>query len=202
MNCMARCWTSPRLPPWRTASSPGTASSSGITPSRRRFSTSTASSARWRRSCGPGCSRARSRSTSCSTSDLPHVRGDRVELQQVLLNLILNSIEAMETVDPRSRRITIDTRLTAERHEVAQGNTCMRCRRRSGTRARGLKKPTSIDSSRPSTRPSPAEQVSASPSADSSSKHTRGGSGPNRARVAGRPSASRCRWPPAGRCGR
>jgi PAS domain S-box-containing protein len=53
-------------------------------------------------------------------SDLPHVRGDRVELQQVLLNLILNSIEAMETVDRRSRRITIDTRLTAERHEGAQ----------------------------------------------------------------------------------
>ncbi len=52
-------------------------------------------------------------------SDLPNVRGDRVELQQVLLNLILNSIEAMETVDPRSRRITIETRLTAERHEVA-----------------------------------------------------------------------------------
>lgn len=44
--------------------------------------------------------------------DTPPVRGDRVELQQVLLNLLLNGIEALETVDPRSRRITIDTRLT------------------------------------------------------------------------------------------
>jgi signal transduction histidine kinase len=50
-------------------------------------------------------------------NNLPPVRGDRVELQQVLLNLLLNGIEAMETVDPRSRRITIETRLTGE-HQV------------------------------------------------------------------------------------
>jgi PAS domain S-box-containing protein len=53
-------------------------------------------------------------------NNLPHVRGDRVELQQVLLNMILNGIEAMESVDPRSRRITVETRLTSERHDVAQ----------------------------------------------------------------------------------
>ena len=53
-------------------------------------------------------------------NNLPHVRGDRVELQQVLLNLLLNGIEALETVDARSRRITIETRLTAARHEVTQ----------------------------------------------------------------------------------
>jgi len=45
---------------------------------------------------------------------LPLVTGDRVQLLQVLLNLFLNSIEAMETVDPRSRRLTIDARLTGE----------------------------------------------------------------------------------------
>jgi two-component system sensor kinase FixL len=45
---------------------------------------------------------------------LPLVAGDRVELQQVLLNLLVNSIEAMEAVDPRSRSLTIETALTGE----------------------------------------------------------------------------------------
>src|SRR5207245_2271961 len=31
--------------------------------------------------------------------DLPHVTGDRVQLQQVMMNLVLNSIEAMKGVD-------------------------------------------------------------------------------------------------------
>ena len=44
---------------------------------------------------------------------LPPVAGDRVELQQVLLNLFVNSIEAMETVAPRTRRLTIETRRSA-----------------------------------------------------------------------------------------
>jgi PAS domain S-box-containing protein len=38
---------------------------------------------------------------------LPPIDGDRVELQQVLLNLIANSIEAMESVEPRLRAIWI-----------------------------------------------------------------------------------------------
>ena len=44
--------------------------------------------------------------------DLPEVLGDRVELQQVLLNLVLNAIEAMGGVDPSSRRLWIQTCLT------------------------------------------------------------------------------------------
>jgi signal transduction histidine kinase len=44
---------------------------------------------------------------------LPAVRGDRVQLQQVLLNLIMNSIEAMTPVTDRPRELE----LTAERHE-------------------------------------------------------------------------------------
>jgi signal transduction histidine kinase len=32
-------------------------------------------------------------------TDLPQILGDRVELQQIIMNLILNSIEAMKDVD-------------------------------------------------------------------------------------------------------
>jgi PAS domain S-box-containing protein len=39
--------------------------------------------------------------------NLPHVSGDRVELQQVLLNLVMNSIEAMSKVEDERRVLTI-----------------------------------------------------------------------------------------------
>ena len=41
---------------------------------------------------------------------LPRVVGDRVQLQQVLLNLIVNAIEAMSTVHDRPRELTIVSR--------------------------------------------------------------------------------------------
>ena len=41
---------------------------------------------------------------------LPRVEGDRVQLQQVLLNLIMNAIEAMSGVDDRPRELTIVSR--------------------------------------------------------------------------------------------
>ena len=60
---------------------------------------------------------SRSRSGSCaamtsffgrsSTRTLPRVAGDRVQLQQVLINLIMNAIEAMSGVRDRPRELTI-----------------------------------------------------------------------------------------------
>ena len=41
---------------------------------------------------------------------LPRVAGDRVQLQQVLLNLIVNAVEAMSAVHDRSRELTIVSR--------------------------------------------------------------------------------------------
>ncbi len=42
--------------------------------------------------------------------DLPPVSGDRVQLQQVLLNLMVNGMDAMGTVDPSQRVLTIRAR--------------------------------------------------------------------------------------------
>ena len=41
--------------------------------------------------------------------DLPSVMGDRVQIQQVVMNLILNGIEAMSTLEDRERRLLIRT---------------------------------------------------------------------------------------------
>jgi signal transduction histidine kinase len=49
-------------------------------------------------------------------ADLPRIMGDRVQLQQVLMNLIVNSIDAMKEVDG-ARELAVKSRRT-EREEV------------------------------------------------------------------------------------
>jgi signal transduction histidine kinase len=47
------------------------------------------------------------------------VSGDRVQLQQVMLNLVMNAIEAMSSVDERARELLIITRnIDAEHVQV------------------------------------------------------------------------------------
>jgi C4-dicarboxylate-specific signal transduction histidine kinase len=46
--------------------------------------------------------------------DLPRVYGDRVQLQQVMLNLILNAMEAMSTVEGRTRELFVGTQIEKE----------------------------------------------------------------------------------------
>jgi signal transduction histidine kinase len=45
-----------------------------------------------------------------SAADLAPVAGDRVQLQQVVLNLVMNGIEAMGSVADRPRELVITTR--------------------------------------------------------------------------------------------
>ena len=56
--------------------------------------------------------------------DLPPVRGDRVHLQQVLLNLVLNGMDAVNGTNQEERRVTVTARQgAAPMVEVSVGDT-------------------------------------------------------------------------------
>jgi PAS domain S-box-containing protein len=55
----------------------------------------------------------------CLTPDLSAVHGDRLELEQVLLNLIANAIDATQARLPRSRRVEISTAAVNDSIEIA-----------------------------------------------------------------------------------
>ena len=65
--------------------------------------------ARWRGSCEATRSCATSSMSLELASDLPKVRGDRVQLQQVVLNLVLNGLEAMREPHAGARTLVIRT---------------------------------------------------------------------------------------------
>ena len=50
------------------------------------------------------------------SDDLPSIAGDRIQLQQVIFNLIRNAIDAMVTVDDRERELLIRTERDADDH--------------------------------------------------------------------------------------
>ena len=64
----------------------------------------------------------------CLTEGALSVEGDRVQLQQVVLNLILNAVEAMGSVQERPRELLISTEQTQTNgvllavHELWPGN--------------------------------------------------------------------------------
>ena len=47
--------------------------------------------------------------TTALSPDIPPVLGDRVQLQQVILNLIFNACDAMSALDPAERELTLTT---------------------------------------------------------------------------------------------
>jgi signal transduction histidine kinase len=57
------------------------------------------------------------------SADLPAVAGYRVQLQQVLVNLIVNAVEAMSAANERERWLTIDSSVNGSEITINVGDT-------------------------------------------------------------------------------
>jgi PAS domain S-box-containing protein len=55
---------------------------------------------------------------------LPPILGDRVQLQQVMINLVMNGIEAMQSVTDRPRELAIQSRRDEERRVLVSVTDC------------------------------------------------------------------------------
>jgi signal transduction histidine kinase len=55
---------------------------------------------------------------------LPTIPGDRVQLQQVIINLVMNGIEAMQAVTDRRRELVIRSRQDQTQHALVSVTDC------------------------------------------------------------------------------
>ena len=115
--------------------------------------------------------------------NLPAIDGDRVQLQQVILNLLLNACDAMKGVDGRARQIVLKT-------DLQQDGGCAITVVDPGQVSR-RRMPTG--SSSPSSPRRPAEWESAYTSAAASSNVIMGVCGQSRTKTTERPSLFRFR---------
>ena len=114
---------------------------------------------------------------------LPQVRGDRVHLQQVLLNLILNGMDALNGVSRQDRRVSVTARLDgAHTVEIAVSDT-----------GSGIPAASSRTSSIPFSPPSRMAWAWACRSRARSSRRMEEGFGPQTTQSAERRFALRCR---------
>ena len=100
---------------------------------------------------------------------LPMILGDRVQLQQVIINLVMNGIEAMQSVTDRPRELMIRSR---------QDDDTPSARKCDGLRRRDLRPRMWTGCSTPSSPPNPAAWAWDSRSAVRSWKPTVAGCGP------------------------
>jgi PAS domain S-box-containing protein len=116
--------------------------------------------------------------------ELPMVLADRVQLQQVIINLVMNGIEAMHLVADRPRDLAIGSHLDDAHHVRVTVKDC-------GAGITDEDERTGC--SPPSSPPSPAAWAWDSRSAARSWKRTADDCGPRAMLARGRPSSSPCR---------